>query len=52
MSHVGQVAMVTGGGRNLGRSVALQLAQDGFDLALLGPDLQELEATAQELVDQ
>ena len=50
MSHAGQVAMVTGGGRNLGRYVALQLAQDGFDLALLGPDLQELEATAQEIV--
>ena len=50
MSHVGQVAMVTGGGRNLGRCVALQLAEEGFDLALLGPDLQELEATAQEIV--
>ena len=51
MSHASQVAMVTGGGRNLGRCIALRLAQDGFDLALLGPDLDELQATSREITE-
>src|SRR5262249_19034427 len=44
-----QAALVTGGGRNLGRSIALRLACDGLDVAVLGPHPEELEATAAEI---
>jgi NAD(P)-dependent dehydrogenase (short-subunit alcohol dehydrogenase family) len=40
------VAFVTGGGRNLGRQIALRLAGDGHDIAVAGPDRDELEQTA------
>jgi NAD(P)-dependent dehydrogenase (short-subunit alcohol dehydrogenase family) len=30
-----QTAMVTGGGQGIGRSIALRLAREGFDVAVL-----------------
>jgi NAD(P)-dependent dehydrogenase (short-subunit alcohol dehydrogenase family) len=43
------VAVVTGGGRALGKAIALRLAADGMDVALAGPDRPELEAAAGEV---
>jgi NAD(P)-dependent dehydrogenase (short-subunit alcohol dehydrogenase family) len=43
------VAVVTGGGRNLGKTIALHLARQGHDVVVAGPDPLELEASAREL---
>jgi NAD(P)-dependent dehydrogenase (short-subunit alcohol dehydrogenase family) len=45
----GQVAIVTGGGRALGKTIALRLARDGADLVLAGPEPAELQAVAAEV---
>jgi 2-hydroxycyclohexanecarboxyl-CoA dehydrogenase len=45
----GQVAIVTGGGRGIGRGIALALAAEGADVAVLDVDLATAEATAAEL---
>jgi NAD(P)-dependent dehydrogenase (short-subunit alcohol dehydrogenase family) len=39
------VAIVTGGGRSMGRIMSLALARDGFDLVLAGPEQDEAERT-------
>lgn len=44
MSITGKVALVTGGGRGIGRAIALRLAKDGADIAIA--DLNEEEASA------
>jgi 3-oxoacyl-[acyl-carrier protein] reductase len=51
MANEGQVALVTGARRGIGRVVALRLARDGMDLALndIAPGQQELEAVAGEV---
>jgi NAD(P)-dependent dehydrogenase (short-subunit alcohol dehydrogenase family) len=41
-----RVAMVTGAGSGIGRAVALKLQASGFDVALLGRRVGELEKTA------
>ena len=43
-------AVVTGGGRGIGRAVALGLARRGFDVALLGRTFACVETTASEVI--
>src|SRR5262249_60989394 len=45
----GQVAIVTGGGRCIGRALALRFAAEGAALALAGTGRDALEATAGEI---
>jgi 3-oxoacyl-[acyl-carrier protein] reductase len=52
MSPVRTVALVTGAGRGLGRSIALELAGRGYDLALLARTSEELDHVAVELEKQ
>jgi 3-oxoacyl-[acyl-carrier protein] reductase len=49
MQLQGQVAIVTGGARGIGREIALHLAREGADLALFDVNPQQLDQTAQEL---
>ena len=46
---MGKVALVTGAGSGIGRSSALALAQDGFDVVLAGRRKEPLEAVAEEV---
>ena len=45
----GQIALVTGGGRGIGRAVALALARGGADVAVAARSRSEIEAVAKEI---
>lgn len=45
----GKVALVTGAGRNLGKAIALSLAEAGADVAVTSRTLSEVERTAEEV---
>jgi NAD(P)-dependent dehydrogenase (short-subunit alcohol dehydrogenase family) len=44
------IAVVTGGGRGIGRSISLELARRGCDVALLGRSLESLATTAESIL--
>ena len=48
----GRVALVSGAGNNLGRSMAIAMAEAGADLMICGRTLETLEDTAHEIAKQ
>ena len=47
----GKVAVVTGGGRGIGRSIALELARHGADIVVASRTLEQLDAVAAEVAE-
>lgn len=45
----GRVAVITGGGKGIGKSCAINMAKEGCNLAICGRSLDALEKTAEEL---
>ncbi|HEX8592664.1 MAG TPA: acetoin reductase [Pseudomonas sp.] len=49
MSIVGKVALVTGAGQGIGRAIALRLARDGADVALVDINATKISQVAEEI---
>ncbi|CAM4036018.1 3-oxoacyl-[acyl-carrier protein] reductase [Pedobacter westerhofensis] len=49
ISLKGKAAIITGGGRGLGKAVALQLALEGIDIGITGRNEENLKATVEEI---
>src|SRR2546422_11473773 len=47
----GKTAIVTGGGTGIGRSIAIEVARAGADVALCSRKLEHLEPVAQEITN-
>jgi len=47
----GQVAVVTGGGRGIGKAIALRFAREGADIAVLDVNGETAEVTGREVRD-
>lgn len=45
----GRVALITGGGRGIGRAIALEMAREGADIAVSSRSVDELESVAAEV---
>ena len=46
----GQVALITGSGRGIGKAIALRFARAGADIAVLDVHRERAEATAREVL--
>jgi meso-butanediol dehydrogenase / (S,S)-butanediol dehydrogenase / diacetyl reductase len=49
MAIEGQAALVTGGGRGIGKAIALRLAREGADIAVVDVDREAAAATGGEV---
>lgn len=45
----GRIAIVTGGGRNIGKAIALGLADAGANVVVAARTISEIESTADEI---